>query len=254
MHPLAAHTVRQAIRGGAKFDALDHYDALAALDAAARASDSLPLWHDTDLLDCPEVVGREPTRRSRPAVLYPPTYAALIWIEDHVSDFFGDATLLANLAVAWALAHGRDPEALREAATPRTARRLVKTWAGGLNCGLRPLVAATKRLLETLSADDGQQEENPAKRDAKHVERSASRMMLARLVLEFHQPEEYWLFGSRDRLSAAIELLRRKDRDERAALARAEGKAAARDPDDPETLAFVAWRKASDEFLERFKG
>jgi len=79
------------------------------------------------------------------------------------------------------------------------------------------------------------------------------RLILARLTYEFGQEEDYFLFGPRDRMNAALELLQQKDKEERKAIAKAEGKTVVQDPDSPEVQAFVRWRDASDAFLERYK-
>lgn len=242
--------VREALQRGAKLDLLTDFDALAALDAAARATQSLPVWRECEILDMPVIIGDPESGRGRPAVLYPPSYAALCWIEDHVDDFFGPQTLRGNLACAWALAHANDPDAFKAASTPRAARVLVKRWSASLNCGIEALIAASRRLLGHEEAEPT--EEKPTGTTAQKPSRMQTRLMLARLCHEFSLPEEYFLFGPRDRLNAAIELIRQKDKAERDALAKAEKKKAVQDPDAPEVQAFVRWREVSDAFLERY--
>ncbi len=256
MHKLAAHTVRQALRDGAKIDPLDDFDALAELDAAARASESLPLWREAEILDAPVLLGDPAARSGRCAVLYPPSYAALVWIEDNVDAFFGAATLKGNLACAWALAHAYDPESFAMASTPRLAGREVKRWAAGLNCGIEALLTATRRLLMHDERYDTTNKHGSTRigPEGGRKKKLQARLMLARLTHEFGQAEDYFLYGPRDRLMAAIDLIQKKDEAERKAIAKAEGKAAARDPDAPEQRAFVRWREASEAFLERYKG
>ncbi|NQT92548.1 MAG: hypothetical protein HQ559_07295 [Lentisphaerae bacterium] len=249
MHPLAARTVRQAIAAGASLDPLEHFDDLKALDAAARRTSSTSAWREAELLDMPVIVGD--IDRGTPAVLYAPSYAVVEWIEHCASQWFDTERVIYHVSIAWALAHGRDPEALHAAATPKACRKLAKKWAGRLNCGLSALFSASARLLQPEAATDPQK---PSEAAQGQREPSRMRSVLARLCQEFSQEEDYWLFGPIDRLNAAIDLLHRQDEAEAQAISKASGKPEARDPDSPDVVAFNAWRKVSDAFLEKFAG
>jgi len=113
MHPLAARTVRLALAGGAKLDLVEHFDDLAALDAVAQSTDTLSASDTVDLLDRPVVVGDAQGRSGKAAVLWPLSYAAHAWIQDSAQPWFGGDVLFADLAVAWAMAHARDPQVFR---------------------------------------------------------------------------------------------------------------------------------------------
>jgi hypothetical protein len=243
MHRNAAKVVRQAMAAGAAIDPVEHYDDLAALDAAARATECLPLWRQCDLLDRPILVGGT----DRPVALWPPSYAALKFIAE-MADACGDDS---GLMAAWALAHGRDARVLRElGADPRRNLRRVRDWAYGLDCGLQALLHAASGLLKPAQ-DQAVAKAGGKREDAPNPFRE--HLVMARIVREFGQDEEYWLYGPRDRLDAALELLRQADKAEVEAMAKAGGRQKARDPDSPEVLTFVAWRKAEVAFLKKFQ-
>jgi hypothetical protein len=248
MHPLAARTVRQALASGARIDLLDHFDDLRALDDAARRTSQSSTWQAAELLDQPVIVGD--LDRGTPAVLYPPSLAAIEWIQECAARWFAPTEIFYSLSVAWALAFGRDPDALAIACSPRATRRLIRNWSGRLNCGLQALFHAAQELINRQTATS----ESAPDRNAPQGQAKAfsKRPTLFRLVAEFGENEDYWLFGPLDRLQAACDYLRRKDAAEAEAIAKASRKPEARDPDSPDVLAFVAWRAASDVFLAKF--
>lgn len=254
MHPLAARTVRLALAGGAKLDLVEHFDDLAALDVAARETDALSAVDTADLLDRPVVVGDSQARSGKPAILYPLSYAAHAWVQDSAQAWFGADALFADLSVAWAMAHARDPQIFRETGADRkTARRAIAKWACDLACGMEALLATTVALLRKRrhTAD-------AVKEDAGDgvplAQCGALRMALARLEQEFGGTDDEWLFGPRERLDACLALLRRQDAAAQVAECRAGGKTIARDPDSPEVAAFRRWHAASEAFLKKVGG
>lgn len=244
MHPLAARTVRLVLAAGGKIDPIESFPDLVALDAAARATQELPLCRVCDLLDRPVIVGDLETRHGRPAILWRPSYAALSWIGDTATA----CGRWENLCVAWALATARTPRLLREnGADPRRAIRAAHAWASDLNCSMESLMHATAALLA-----ESQPDEPPRRRADGPPSRAAERLVLARLVKEFGQDEDYWLFGPRQRTDAALDLLRRMDDAESRAIAKSGGKSEARDPESPEVLAFARWRDVRDAFEKKY--
>lgn len=250
MHPLAARVVRAVLDEGGTIDILEAFDDLKELDDAARKTEHLPIWRVCELIDRPVIVGDADARRGRPAVLWRPSYAALEWISD-VAALCG---VWQDLCVAWALAHARSPRAFREeGANPPRAIRAAKAWASDLNCSATALMTATQRLLEECRTDCNGMANSSSKGEKKQPpDRVAARMVLARLVREFGMPEDYWLFGPLDRLHAALELLRQSDEAEARAVARASGRVEARDPNNPEVLAFLRWRSAAEAFRSKY--
>lgn len=245
MHPLAARTVRQVLAAGGTLDPVESYDDIAVLDAAARATHELPLGRLCDLLDRPLIVGDSNAAHGRPAILWRPSYAVLHWIGD-TAEACGK---WQNLCIAWALSLAHSPRLLRErGADARRAIRAAHDWASDLNCSIEALLAAAAGLL-----DEGRSDTPPPPRSPDALPpRVAERLALARLQKEFGQDEDYWLFGPRARTDAALELLRRMDDAEVRAMAKAGGKAQARDPDSPEVLAFVRWRDAREAFEKKY--
>jgi len=238
MHPLAARTVRQALAAGACIDPVEHFDDLHALEQAAADEQAVAR---RDILDVPVIVGRIDSRSGRAAYLWSPSYAAMEWIDNQARLWFEEPFL--SLAICWALAYARDPEALRAAADPRAARRAVHLWAGDLAAPLKDLFDAASAMLAAIHTP------GPAEPIA-GGRRCPIGRILGRLVQEFGQPEDYWLFGPIRRMDDALDLLRRQD--EAASRAASGRGAAAADPDSPDVQAFVRWRRAADAFLKKF--
>jgi hypothetical protein len=179
-----------------------------------------------------------------------PSYAAMEWLQQAAEWFDGD-NVMSLLAGCWALAHTSDPAAIAAASRKDTARSAVKRWARGLNCSWAELATAYNRimaphLVKTLPTSGA-----PAANDPPEIRAGMIRRTILRLQSEFGQDETYWLYGPLARMQEALRLLREQDDVESAALAKAQGKAVARDPDSPSVRAFVRWRKAQDAFFKQ---
>jgi hypothetical protein len=253
MHDLTRRALREAATRGAVLSLDAHYDAVAALDAVAcgTAAGGRPVA-DADPLDRPVVVG-DPEPRFRisgcPALLYSPSYAALDWMQD-ASAWFEHSPSLGLLAGCWALAHARDPRALRGAADAATARKAVRAWGRKLNCSVRALAAAYTRIMmpqqqQGAAREPGESPAKPSPEDRGIMLRHA----LLRLQAEFGGDDDYWLFGPAERFTSALSALRQKDEAEDAALAKAEKRTVARNPESPAVLAFRRWRQARKAFF-----
>jgi len=241
MHPLAKRTVREALARGAHLDIIAHHDAIEALDQVARRT-SEPAA-DADALDRPVVVGAGAT----PARLYTLSLAAHLWIEqaDREQWFDGDV-LLGNLAVAWALAHAREPACLAAADSARSARKAVRRWATRCTCGVAELVEAARRVAAPRACREDAADDTPE--NGEPLSHGLVLRLCARLAREFGQGVEYWLFGPHDRVRAAVAVLE-AERAAEAAASRGSAPGAPRDPASPDVIAFNRWRKASDAFL-----
>lgn len=252
MHPLTLRTVRQAQTRGAALDLLTHFDAVATLDRVARETDGTSEMADADVVDRPIIVGHIDNRRffsGVPAILYTPSYAALDWMERAGEWFAGDRKL-SLLAGAWALAYARDPETLLQTARADLAERTIKRWARSLNCSLSALASAYNEIMQPAAA--AAQTDRSQGADASQPQGSGGRLLrvLLRLQSEIGQDQDYWLYGPIERLRAGVALLKEKDDADAKALAKAQGKALARDPDSPDVQAFVRWRAAVDTFFK----
>jgi hypothetical protein len=251
MHPLTRRTLQEAETRGAVLVLADHYDAVAALDAVACGTvGDGRLAVDADPLDRPLVVGDpEPRLRisGRPALLYTPSYAALDWMQD-ASVWFARDKSFSLKSGCWALAHARDPKAIRKAADAASARKAVRSWARTLNCSIRALASAYTAIMQRQGgsqAGGGKATANGPREDRGTMLRHA----LLRLQAEFGGDDDYWLFGPAERITTALASIRRKDAEEEAAIAKAEGRTVARNPDSPAVLAFRRWQYARKTFF-----
>jgi len=250
LHQLTRLAVRRAIERGAALDVIGHHEAIERLDQAARRTSEPAPCMDADALDRPVVVGSGPN----PARLYSISLAAHLWMEDaDRQGWFSRDPLLANLSVAWALAHARSPLAMRGIESGRDARRAVQRWAASLTCGLDDLIEAARRIVAPSGSGEPPATTPPESgepaADAPPLGHGLVMMACARLAREFGQPADFWLFAPYASVRAALAVIEAEsDAADPGAGVRA-GRAA-RDPRSPAVLAFVAWRKASDAFLK----
>lgn len=247
MHPLTRKTINEAIKRGIVLDLATHFDAVTALERAALDTVAPGFEDDADVLDRPIVIGEIGNgSRSRPAVLYRPSYAALLWMEE-AAEWFANDRKMSLLAGAWALAHSNKPALINDVVRRDIASRVIKTWARSLNCSLAALAAGYNSIMAPLAKPA--QDSGDASADGLQ-ERCRIRRVLLRLQAEIGGNETEWLYGSIDRLRAGIALLKEKDDADARALAKAQGKAVARDPASPDVQAFVRWRAAVQVFFK----
>jgi len=88
--------------------------------------------------------------------LHRPTFGALFWIEDYANHFFADS-LVADVAVLFALAHARQPEVFDHLTDPKTAKKTVKTWAKSSGITLAEAETALMEIFPDESQGDGKQ-------------------------------------------------------------------------------------------------
>lgn len=88
--------------------------------------------------------------------LYPLTIGAAIWLQECADEWFADNPSRSFYALAWALAHGRDKDAMEQAfMNADDASRLIRKWARGLTCTVKELEQAIDRILKTSDDDTG---------------------------------------------------------------------------------------------------
>jgi hypothetical protein len=240
MHILAKRVVKSAIAAGAEIDPVEHFDAIARLDRLARAQEPGAAAR-IDLVDAPVRAGNASLRRL--------SWGALEWYETRARRWFSRPML--DLALAWAMAHGRRPAAIRAASDPERAARAVTRWAKQLTCSFEALLAAADSLLpepkdEEPKAERPESEKQGAEDGEPPLPGSACGPMLLRLMREtgMSEPDLLWRLPE-DHLLALWEAVRAQD----AADRRAADPDGPRDPNSPEVLAFVRFRRASKEFL-----
>lgn len=237
MHILAQRVVRKALSEGATIDPIAHFDALAALDRAAREQQGGAVGR-IELLDMPLRVGNTALRRL--------SWGALEWYETRAKRWFPRPML--DLSLAWAMAHSRRPAAFRAASDSPRARRAIVRWAKGLTCSFEALLEACDSLLPEPPAQPKkkQPEARPICQPVADESGSYGPMLL-RLMRETGVGVDDLLWHmSFDTLLSLWDSIRAEDDAE----ARAAEPGAARDPQSPEVLAFVRFREASKAFMK----
>ncbi len=120
--PNAKNAIQRLNGFGVTLDPVDDFDTIVRIDEIGKRCE-FPFDPDErkNLLSLPIRCGD--------VDLYRPTFGALFWIEDYANDFFSDDSLIADVAVLFALAHAHQPDVF-DALNERTrARKTVKSWA-----------------------------------------------------------------------------------------------------------------------------
>ena len=254
MHPAAARVVRQAIAAGGKIDPIAHFDDLVTLDRLAREQQCPSLAEKLHILDQPVLVGE--------IALYRLSWAAWEWVEQ-VASWLGDEPI-AEMVVPFAMAQARSKAPLAAAADERAARRVLEAWARSLTCSLEALLLACSSLLPEPPADDTKRKAKAAegcesggygplltRSDPAASDEGGYGPILARLMQEFGQSPDYWLFEvSFDTVSALMSALSSQDN----AARRAAKKGAPADPRSWEVRNFNAFRRFSKDFIAKVTG
>lgn len=240
LHPLAEAVVRKALAGQpdpVAFLLRAHSD-LHDLDTLARRIAQRPGLDAAQLLDLPVPVGNATLRRL--------SIAADQWLERVTPWAETDTGGLPILVIAFAMAHGRDPSALRAAGTsPDAMDRAVRDWAAGLTAPAEQIAGAVRDLL--AEAVDPLAAWMPALSG----EAAPMSAVVAMLVQETGLPSDYWLFEvSREAFLAACSALVEKAEAEADAAARAAKHACS--PRSYAARAQWAFAKASRAFLATY--
>ena len=172
---------------------LDDYDDIAALDSVAQKIVDPDDSDELALLGFPVRVG--------PAWLYPMTLGNSLWLEQRAEAWFRGLPLYDDLALAFALAHGRTPFALWQLTDRRSAMRAIKRWRRGLGCTYQELIRAVKRVLppsddEAVGPDD-------------KANRTQYGPILALVCREYGNTPEHWMWDEPvTRVQALVEQYR----------------------------------------------
>ena len=222
---------------------LDHFGELAELDELAWRHTRRPPQAAADLLDLPVRLGPDGE-----TALYRLSLGAWLWLEHCASSWWqASEPNLYNAAHAWAMAHGRTPEALRDAAEEQRARWLVLTWARGLRCSEAALMAAARGLMP--EGDPLAHYYAAAPQDPR--EDPGWGKVLDAMSRETGRPAEHWLWEvSRERFLSAVS----EWNDQAEATAEAmRAKGDPRDPDSYRSRTAWAFRNAQVAAMQRWK-
>lgn len=247
MHIYTQRLIKDAQSEGYQIDLLDDWDDIAELDRLAHAATNPGAQREAELLDRPAEVGG--------ALLYRLSWGGIEWVESTADWFHGKE---GDIAIAWAMSRGRDPEAFTgQMLTNRlAARKAVRNWARGLTCGYDSLRRVVLDLLPSEMADEQPQETAKARQGLAPVPSSDS--VLMRLLAAFSGTDErYWLWlAPFDRVVAGLNHIREQEVREAMRWRAAAGAGRMdqpRDPGAPEQIAFRAWTRARAAFVAKLK-
>ena len=177
---------------------LDHHGDLAELDELARRKTRRPPQAVADLLDLPVRLGPDGE-----IALYRLSLGAWLWLEECAIPWWSDTRPeLCDLAFAFAMAHGRTPEAMQDVSVEWRARWIVLGWARRLRCSKAALLATAKGLMPEADplAHYYVAKAQPDPRDDPGWEK-----VLVAMARESGQPAEHWLWDvSREQFFAAL--------------------------------------------------
>ena len=177
LHELTTKAIRRAQAQGAVIDAVEDWDAIAALDRLARSATEVSPEDRLLFLDLPAVVGD--------VALYRLSWGASDWLTSLAMSWWELNPFLLNMAVVWAHAHARDPEAFRRCAREAAAAREIMTWCAACPEPVFVLLEACDSLIHKRSSDDG------AKSSAAPVSNGP---VLDHLMDEYKQPVDYFIW------------------------------------------------------------
>jgi hypothetical protein len=227
MHPLAKATALRVAVKIPRFDVLEAFDHLRRLDDLARLIDSPPLADRAALLDAPVMVGD--------VEFYRLSYAASELIGERFSVFQGR---VYDMAVAWASAHARDPDAIRTmfGLPAAGARREILDWARGIRASYAAVIEAVRELVGTG---------DPADEKAPEIGFGS---IVSVLISEYGQDAEYWIFAPIEEINQRLVDRAIRNDIERREIAAASKQAVAPDPDSYSARAQIRFNKAAQEF------
>jgi len=101
---------------------------------------------DIDLVEMPRAVGG--------VLLHPLSLGAWQWLEAFAIPALGNHWL-ADVAIAYAMAHSHTPDVLRDGCTPKELRKALRKWLRGLSC----TIAALSRVVDAVAGASEQLEE-----------------------------------------------------------------------------------------------
>jgi len=228
-------------------DAIEDYDDLQHLNELAYDVSSPPQGMGVAaLLDVPIMAG---TVR-----LYRLTVGSHLWLRDVVSNWFADGSWLGSMALAFALAHAREPDSLFGLQTKGEAKRVIKRWARRCGATYDELFSAT---MEAIGVDPltAMAAENPNASEDDEDDPADYGAMIMLLVLHFGKDKDYWLWeATPEEIAEALRQYTAKQSEERQIAAMKAGAKLPPDTNDPHVQASERYRKAFAVFAEKVNG
>lgn len=178
LHELTIKAIRRAQKQGGIIDPIGDWDAIAALDALARATDEIAGESKLLFLNLPVTVGNAELRRL--------SWGAMDWMTECAGPWFADDNGMYDRALAWAHANAGNPGAFRRHTERREAVATIKRWSRGLSAPWVSIMAAVDQLLSGLV----QESSSGSKKES--VSSDAS--LFESLLHEYGKPPEYWLW------------------------------------------------------------
>jgi hypothetical protein len=241
VHPFAARVVRRVQDGGGRIPIPDAFADLAELERLAQAI-SRRREPRFDEIESPVYVDG--------VAFYPPTLGSIAWTR-RVAEWFPNEPELADLAMAYGLAHARSAE-FRQHDNADAARAAIWGWAARCGASIDRVREAVAALLPAPVESEQQVElaalrmehgdeaatwPEPALRavasawltilqDAERAisDRVTSKALVYACIREFGGTEDYWIFeASLDRLLAAADEIAKHNEAEEEAEKRAKG-------------------------------
>lgn len=238
MHPSAARVVDLIASAGKVIDWVGDFQLLADLDRLAREQDAPPSSEHAALLDTPMTVGR--------VTLHRLSLGAVHWYQHIAKVWWGDDKDMLNMALVWAHAHSRDPDAIEKMSiNQRGAKWALKAWALTRGVPWEAMMAAVDALLPPRSQKvDGQESDGQAN----------TMSLVARLVSQTGLPETYWLYGcSNEHVVAAIREVAEKSHRDQARMAALLGVRLSDAEESWAVQSFIRFRHASRKLLAKYE-
>lgn len=248
MHLLTKQLLGELAHNGLPVVLTEDLDDLIDLDRLAHAQSEPEPTVALDLLDIPlEVHGIRFWRLS---------WYAIQWYDNRALPWWRDNDGMLLIALAWAMAHARDPEPFDNMGSEKQAALIIKLWARKLRGCVDQVALVVQTLQPTTSSLKTLTHKWASKSKAKRTDSIAApyadSIVLARLKQEFGGTDADWLFCPYDRVMGAFDLLAKQDEDMRKAEAKAKD-AAIVTASKWAVESFVAFREAAKAFKEKLE-
>jgi len=182
--------------------------------------------------------------------VHPLSLGGWLWLTELGIPLFEDRVFWQNIAVAYVMAHSRNPEKFRHVNDRESAKRILKEWVRG--CG-----ATQAELLDAIDEVCGNDDEIDAEDGGKDTDTNYG-PVVALLCREYGATPDYWIWECPlGQLEALVLEYDAKCRREAAAQAKAsggQGAAVAPSPADPLNIAANNLRKAFMRFTKKLEG
>jgi hypothetical protein len=177
LHKLVELTVRRVLEKNPSFNWISAYQDVQDLNDLAWAIDHPPTMEKIAALDIPIRCGN--------VTLWRLSYAAVEWLTHCGEKWYEGNPRMINLMWAWAMAHSRDPAAIRAAWTdPDTGMRIVGEWLLSTQCPVEALLEAVNALIPKPADESPEPGATPAECGE----------IIDTLISEYGGTADHWLF------------------------------------------------------------